>query len=101
MEADAGCCAGRTVELLMSARPIVEGRPCGGDPGVTLTTLGSRGVKVRVEDSPMRDAGPGDKTVWLDLFDGPLAVTFTASEVAWLAGQLRPTAGEDRSTLRR
>jgi hypothetical protein len=36
----------------------------------------------------------------LDLFDGPLAITFTAGEAAWLAGQLserqrtRPTAAE-------
>jgi hypothetical protein len=73
----------------MGAHPIVESRPCGGGSAITLTTIGSRGVKVRVDASPMRDAGPGDKTVWLDLFDGPLAVTFTASEAAWLAGQLR------------
>lgn len=73
----------------MGAHQIVESHPCGGGSGITLTTIGSRGMKVRVEDSPMRDAGPGDKTVWLDLFDRPLAVTFTASEAAWLAGQLR------------
>ncbi|HTC59560.1 MAG TPA: hypothetical protein VK691_05510 [Solirubrobacteraceae bacterium] len=73
----------------MSAHPLIEGRPRGGKPGVTLTTIGSRGVRVRVEASPMRDAGPGDKTVWLDLLDGPLAVTFTANEAAWLVGRLR------------
>jgi hypothetical protein len=84
----------------MAVHPIVEGRPCGGDPAVKLTTIGSRGVRVRVEASPIRDAGPGNKTVWLDLHAGPLAVTFTASEAAWLAGQLserqrtRPTAAE-------
>jgi hypothetical protein len=87
-------------EDLMAVHPIVESRPYGGDSSITLTTIGSRDVKVRVEASPMRGAGPGDKTVWLDLHDGPLAVTFTTGEAVWLAGHLsergrtRPAAAE-------
>lgn len=85
----------------MATHRLIEGRPSRGDSGVTLTTIGSRGVKVRVEDSPMQDAGPGDKTIWLDLFNGPLAVTFTASEAEWLVGRLRtcPATAESIAAL--
>jgi hypothetical protein len=48
---------------------------------VTLTTLSSRDVTVDVDPSPLLEAGPGGITVTLGLQDGPLALTFTATEV--------------------
>jgi hypothetical protein len=59
-------------------------------PCIRLTTIGSRDLRVRVEESPLAEAGPGGKTVWLDLHDKPLAVTFTRDEAAWLARRLDP-----------
>ena len=37
---------------------------------------------------PLREAGPGGITVTLGLQDGPLAVTFTASEVREFMSEL-------------
>jgi len=48
---------------------------------VTLTTLSSRDVTVDVDPSPLLEAGPGGITLTLGLQDGPLALTFTATEV--------------------
>ncbi len=53
-----------------------------------LSVIGSRRVRIRVQESALPEAGPGGKTVWLGLFDGPLAVTFTREEARWLAGRL-------------
>ena len=55
---------------------------------VTLSTLSSAGVTVDVDPSPLQEAGPGGITVTLGLHDGPLAVTFTATEVREFISEL-------------
>jgi hypothetical protein len=54
---------------------------------ITLTTIGSRDVTIRVQPSALPDAGDGEVAVWLGLRE-PVALVLTREQALQLAADL-------------
>jgi hypothetical protein len=53
---------------------------------VTLSTIGSAGLRLDVQRAALPEAGPGGISIWIrELHDGPLCLTLTAVEAQQLA----------------
>lgn len=83
-----------SAESIMPKHPPRQFTP---GESITLTTIGSRGVQVEVEPAALREAY-GGMTVWIELEDGPLAVTFTKQETYALICQALRALVDDRWT---